>query len=81
MIVPARRIVIYVGRRNSTRVLARLFTETACYQCFPMVGLKLLVTSFECFGVCRFTAAAIAAHPTGKISSAELPLVQRTHAS
>jgi hypothetical protein len=62
-------------------VLARLFTETACYQCFPMVGLKLLVTSFECFGVGCFTAAAIAAHPAAEISSAELPLVQRTHAS
>jgi hypothetical protein len=34
-------------------------------------GLKLLVTSFECFGVCRFTVAAIAVHPARKISSAE----------
>ena len=34
-------------------------------------GLKFLVTSFECFGVCRFTAAAIAVHPARKISSAE----------
>src|SRR5258707_15320196 len=40
----------YVGRRGSTRALARLFTVTACYQCFPMRGLKFLVTSFECFG-------------------------------
>jgi hypothetical protein len=36
-----------------------------------MVGLKFLVTSFECFGVCRFTAAAIAVHPAREISSAE----------
>jgi hypothetical protein len=71
MVVPARRIVIYVGRRGSARVLARLFTETACYQCFPMVGLKLLVTSFECFGGCRFTAAANTVHSARKISSAE----------
>ena len=34
-------------------------------------GLKFLVTPFECFGVCRFTAAAIAVHPASKISSAE----------
>ena len=27
----------YVGRRGSTRARARLFTVTACYQCFPMV--------------------------------------------
>jgi hypothetical protein len=31
-------------------------------------GLKFLVTSFECFGGCRFNAAAIAAHPARKIS-------------
>jgi hypothetical protein len=60
-----------MNRRGSARVLARLFTETACYQCFPMVGLKLLVTSFECFGGCRFTAAANAVHSARKISSAE----------
>jgi hypothetical protein len=28
-----------------------------------MVGVKFLVTSFECFGGCRFTAAAIAVPP------------------
>ena len=61
----------YVGRIGSTRALAQIFTVTACYQCFPIVRLKVLVTSFECFGVCRFTAATIAAHPAGKISSAE----------
>jgi hypothetical protein len=33
-------------------------------------GLKFLVTTFECFGVCLFTAAAIAVHPR-KIASAE----------
>jgi hypothetical protein len=33
-------------------------------------GLKFLVTSFERFGVCRFTATAIAVRPTKKISSA-----------
>ena len=36
-----------------------------------MVELKFLVTSFECFGVCRFTAAANAVHTARKISSAE----------
>jgi hypothetical protein len=60
---PCKTNLTYVGRRGSTRALARLFTVTACYQCFPIVGLKFLVTSFECFGVCRFTAAAIAVHP------------------
>src|ERR1700722_14396461 len=35
------------------------------------VGLKFLVTSFECFGVCRFTAAAIAVHTARKISPAK----------
>jgi hypothetical protein len=34
-------------------------------------GLKFLVTSFECFGVCRFTAAANAVHTARKISSAK----------
>jgi hypothetical protein len=34
-------------------------------------GLKFLVTSFECFGGCRFTAAPIAVHPARKISFAE----------
>ena len=33
--------------------------------------MKFVVTSFECFSVCRFTAAAIAVHPARKISSAE----------
>jgi hypothetical protein len=33
--------------------------------------LKFLVTSFECFGGCRFAAAAIAVHTARKISSAE----------
>src|SRR5258705_7134918 len=59
-LVPVKDNLIYFGRRGSTRALARLFTVTACYQCFPMVGLKFLVTSFECFGGCRFTSAAIA---------------------
>jgi hypothetical protein len=35
------------------------------------VGLKFLVASFECFGVCRFTAAAIAVHTARKISPAK----------
>ena len=34
-------------------------------------GLKFLVTSFECFGVRRFTAAANAVHTARKISSAK----------
>jgi hypothetical protein len=34
-------------------------------------GLKFLVTSFECFAVCRFTAAVNAEHTARKISSAE----------
>ena len=72
---------IYVGRSGSTRALALLFTVTACYQWFPTVGLKFLVTSFECFGVCRIAAAAITVHTARKIASAKLPLVQRTHAS
>ena len=61
----------YVGRIGAARALAKIFTVTACYQCFPMVELKLLVTSFECFGACRFTARAIAKHTARKISSAK----------
>ena len=34
-------------------------------------GVKFLVTSFECFGVCSFTAAEIAVHTARTISSAE----------
>src|ERR1700687_2114550 len=34
---PVKDDLTYVGRRGSTRAPARLFTVTACYQCFPMV--------------------------------------------
>jgi hypothetical protein len=52
---------------------ARAISTTACcYLRIPMFNLESLVTSFERFGVCRFTAAAaIAVHPARKISSAE----------
>ena len=52
----------YVGRRGSTRALARIFTVTACYQCFPTVELKFLVTSFGCFGVALYCGGEYCAH-------------------
>ena len=61
----------YAGRRGSTRALERLFTVTACYQCFPMVRLKFLVTSFERFAYVSLYCGGDVARPARKISSAE----------
>jgi hypothetical protein len=61
----------YVGRIGSTRALAQIFTVTACYQCFPTVESKFVVTSFECFGVSGFIAAVNAEHKAREISLAE----------
>ena len=63
--------MIYVGMRDSTRGFARIIHSNCLLPVLSDGGLKFLVTSFECFGVCRFTAAAIAVHPACKISSAE----------
>src|ERR1700722_18879155 len=36
-LVPVNDDLTYVRRVGSTRALARLFTVTACYRCFPVV--------------------------------------------
>jgi hypothetical protein len=55
---------------------ARTIIHSSCL--LPVLsdgGLNFLVTSFECFGVCRFTAAAIAVHPARKIHRRRPPLI------
>jgi hypothetical protein len=62
----------YLRRKETFNKGARAIIHRNCL--LPVLsggGLKFLVTSFERFGVCRFTAAAIAVHPARTISSAE----------
>jgi hypothetical protein len=57
------------GRFNKS---ARAIIHSYCLLPVPSGrGLKFLVTSFECFAACRFTAAVNAEHKVRKISSVE----------
>jgi hypothetical protein len=71
MIVPARRIQFTSEGALRTISAREISTDARCYLRIEIDNLDSLLPPSNALVVCRFTAAAIAAHPAGKISSAD----------